>query len=146
MQTTGKKILIHLGLASAFAISTLALTDLIGLVFPDIGYHFLTVLYILIISAQILFYYATTYNNVWLTILSFILNYILTTAEQVNIEHKFHDTPFYQGEDFRYGVIVLCGLLWGTNKLLLDRLFIFLKAKTSLTNRADNLLTQLTKK
>jgi hypothetical protein len=41
-------ILLHLGLASAFAILTVTLTDLTVLIFPNIGWHFLAVLYILI--------------------------------------------------------------------------------------------------
>ena len=139
-------ILLHLGLASAFAILTAALTDLTVLIFPNIGWHFLTVLYILIVLAQILFYFLTTYTNVWLAILSFILNFVLWTAEQVNLESTFHDTFFYQDKNFRYAVIVLGGLLWGTNKLLLDKIFERFNFKMRASNRLDNLWTSVTKK
>lgn len=142
MHSTIKSALIHFGIAIIFAISTAALTDLTTLLPIDIGWHFLTVLYVLIVLGQIAFYYLTTYANVWLTILSFILNFILWVAEQVNLERLFHDTFFYQENDFRYGVIVLGGLLWAINKLAIDRLYILLKVNLSLTNRAERLWTQ----
>ena len=142
MQSTIKSALIHFGIAIVFAVSTAALTDLTTILPIDIGWHFLTVLYVLIVLGQIAFYYLTTYTNVWLTILSFILNFILWVAEQVNLERFFHDTFFYQDNNFRYGVIVLGGLLWAINKLIIDRLFILFKVNLSLTNRADKLWTR----
>jgi hypothetical protein len=137
MKRTGKIILLHLGLAIAFAISTAALTDLTTLLPIDIGWHFLTVLYILIVLGQIAFYFLTTYTNIWLTIFSFVLNFILWVVEQVNLESFFHDTFFYQDKIFRYAVIILGGLLWAINKLIIDRLFIVFKVNLSLTNRID---------
>jgi len=142
MQSTIKSALIHFGIAITFAISTAALTDLTTLLPIDIGWHFLTVLYVLIVLGQITFYYLTTYTNIWLTILSFILNFILWVAEQVNLERFFHDTFFYQDNDFRYGVIILGGFLWAINKLIIDRLYILFKVNLSLTNRAERLWTQ----
>lgn len=142
MQSTIKSALIHFGIAIAFAVSTAALTDLTKLLPIDIGWHFLTVLYVLIVLGLITFYYLTTYTNIWLTILSFILNFILWVAEQVNLERFFHDTFFYQDNNFWFGVIVLCGLLWAINKLIIDRLFILFKVNLSMTNRADKLWTR----
>ncbi len=120
MQKTIKTASIHFGLAIAFAISTAALTDLTTFLPIDIGWHFLTVLYILIVLGQIIFYFLTTYTNNWLTILSFILNFVLWVAEQVNLESFFQDTFFYQGKNMRYAVIILGGLLWAINKLFID--------------------------
>ena len=45
--------------------------------------------YILIVLSQVFFYLLTTYTNIWLTILSFILNFVLWVAEQVNLEAEF---------------------------------------------------------
>ncbi len=140
MQKTIKTASIHFGLAIAFAISTAALTDLTTFLPIDIGWHFLTVLYILIVLGQIIFYFLTTYTNNWLTILSFILNFVLWVAEQVNLESFFQDTFFYQDKNMRYAVIILGGLLWAINKLFIDRLFIVFKANLSLTNRVDKIL------
>jgi len=145
MRTNSKTILLHLGLASAFSF-LIAAFYLTIFIFPDFGWYLLAVLYILIILAQILFYLLTTYTNAWLTILSFILNFLLWVTEQVNFESNFHDTFFYQNENFRCIIIILSGLLWGINKILLDRIFIFLKVNTRLTNRADDLLKLLTMK
>jgi hypothetical protein len=140
MQKTIKTASIHFGLAIAFAISTAALTDLTTFLPIDIGWHFLTVLYILIVLGQIIFYFLTTYTNNWLTILSFILNFVLWVAEQVNLESFFQDTFFYQDKNMRYAVIILGGLLWAINKLFIDRLFIVFKVNLSLTNRVDKIL------
>ena len=141
MQSTIKSVLIHFGIAIAFAVMTAALTDLTTLLPIDIGWHILTVLYVSIVLGLIAFYFLTTYINIWLTILSFILNFILWVAEQVNLERIFHDTFFYQDNNFSYAVIVLGGLLWAINKLIIDRLFILLKLNLSLTNRAEKLWT-----
>ncbi len=113
-------MLIHFGIAIVFAVMTAALTDLTTPLPIDIGWHFLTVLYVLILLGLIAFYFLMTFTNFWLTILSFILNFILWVAEQVNFEKLFHDTFFYHNNKFRYGVIVLGGLLWAINKLIID--------------------------
>jgi len=142
MQTAVKSVLLHFGIAIVFAVATAALTDLTTFLPIDIGWHFLTVQYILIVLGQIAFYFLTTYTNIWLTILSFILNFILWVAEQVNIESYFHDTFFYQDDNLRYAVIVLGGLLWATNKLIIDKLFSVLKANLSLINRIEKIWTR----
>jgi hypothetical protein len=93
------------------------------LVLPDIGWHFLTVFYITIFIFQITFYYLTTnYKFDW-TALSFIMNFILWTFEQVVIEKNFYDSFIYKGDNFKIGVLILGGLLWVTNKILIDKLF-----------------------
>ncbi len=142
MESTIKSAIIHFGIAIAFAVLTGALTDLTTFLPIDIGWHFLTVFYVLIMLGLIAFYYLTTYTYIWLTILSFILNFILWVAEQVNLEKFFHDTIFYQDNNFRYGVIILGGLLWAINKIFIDRLFILLKVNLSSTNRAEKLWTR----
>ena len=64
---------------------------------------------------------ATNYKFGW-TALSFIVNFILWTLEQVIIEKNFHDSIIYKGENWKIGAIVLGGLLWVTNKVLIDQL------------------------
>ena len=142
MQKLIKTAIIHIGLAITFAILCAVLTDLSILLFPDIGWHFLTVFYLLIVFGQIAFYYFTTYTNIWWTIVSFILNFILWVAEQVNLESYFHDTFFYQDKNLRYAVIILGGLLWAINKLIIDRLFIVFKINLSLTTKTEKLWTR----
>lgn len=92
-------------------------------VLPDIGWHFMTVIYITIFVLQITFYYLTTNFNFGWTVLSFILNFILWILEQVIIEKNLHDSFIYQGENWKIGAYILGGLLWVTNKILLDYLF-----------------------
>ena len=92
-------------------------------VLPNIGWHFLTVMYITVFTLQITFYYLTTNFKFGWTVLSFILNFILWTFEQVIIEKTFHDSIIYNGENGKLGVYILGGLLWVTNKILIDKLF-----------------------
>jgi hypothetical protein len=93
------------------------------LVLPDIGWHFLTVIYITIFIFQITFYYLTTNYKFGWTALNFIMNFILWTFEQVVLEKNFHDSFIYKGDNFKIGVLILGGLLWVTNKILIDKLF-----------------------
>lgn len=140
MLTSAKTILLHFGIAVALALLVGIAPQLIVRLFPDIGWHLLTAFYLIIACAQITFYLLTTFTGLWLTILSFVLNFILWVAEQVNLESFFHDAAFYQDERFRYGVIVLGGLLWAFNKLVIDRLYIVLKVRISIANRADRIV------
>ena len=93
------------------------------LVLPEIGWHFLTVIYITIFIFQITFYYLTTNYKFGWTALNFIMNFILWTFEQVVLEKNFHDSFIYKGDNFKIGVLILGGLLWVTNKILIDKLF-----------------------
>ncbi|MCW2263734.1 MULTISPECIES: hypothetical protein [Sphingobacterium] len=92
-------------------------------VLPNIGWHFLTVMYFTVFTLQITFYYLTTNFKFGWTVLSFILNFIFWTFEQVIIEKTFHDSIIYNGENWKLGVYILGGLLWVTNKILIDKLF-----------------------
>ena len=86
----------------------------------DIGWHFMIVIYILILLLQIAFYILTTNFQFGRTTLSFLLNFILWTLEQVGSEMIFHNTWLYQEPGLQ--VIFLGSTLWATNKLLLDKL------------------------
>jgi len=135
-----KKWGVHLGLGSIFAMLTIATTHLYILIFPETGWSFLTVFYYSIILLQILYYYLTTYSKAVLTILSFVVNFILWVAEQVNLERSFQDTAFYNDIKYRVAVVLLGGLLWSINKLLIDRALIFMKAKLALNNRIERMM------
>lgn len=118
-----KKTTIQYILGLGLALLTIPIVVGTLAVLPDIGWHFMTVIYVTIFVLQITFYYLTTnYKFSW-TALSFIMNFILWTFEQVIIEKTFHDSFIYQGENWKVGAYLLGGLLWVTNKLLIDQLF-----------------------
>jgi hypothetical protein len=95
--------------------------------FPNISWKHASV--ILIFTAlifQILFYYLTTHYNFGWTALSFIINVILWTVEQVVIEKNFHDELLHHSNE----LLILGGLLWVTNKILIDKIFELNKSTT----------------
>lgn len=124
-----------LGLALALLI--IPVVEGILAILPDIGWHFLTVIYITIFVFQILFYFLTSHHNVWWTLLSFISNFVLWTFEQVQIEKNFHDSFIYQGENYKIGVLILGGMLWVTNKIIIDKLLAINKSTNSKMSRMD---------
>ena len=123
-----KKTTLHYLLGVGLALLTIPIFEGTMLVLPDIGWHFLTVFYITVFIMQITFYYLTTNFKFGWTILSFILNFLLWTFEQVIIEKTFHDSFIYKGENEKVGALILGGLLWVTNKILIDQLFNFNKS------------------
>ena len=118
-----KKTTIQYLIGVVLALLTIPIVEVTLAVLPDIGWHFLTVIYVTIFVLQITFYYLTTNFKFGWTVLSFILNFILWTFEQVIIEKTFHDSFIYQGENWKIGAYILGGLLWVTNKILIDKLF-----------------------
>ena len=117
-----KKTTIQYLLGFGLALLTIPIVEGTLAVLPDIGWHFLTVIYVTIFVLQITFYYLTTNFKFGWRVLSFVLNFILWTFEQVIIEKNFHDSFIYQGENWKIGAYVLGGLLWVTNKILIDQL------------------------
>jgi hypothetical protein len=110
---------------------------------PSPGYQFLTYMYISILLGLVLYYFLMTYFKIRLTILSFILNFVLWVAEQVNISSEFQDTFLYHNDNFRIAIVILGGFLWTTNKILLDWLFIKMKANANSSNHLDKLLEKV---
>jgi hypothetical protein len=135
-----KRIFAHIIVATMFAIVTIGITDLCIRIYPDIGWYVLTVSYVSILILQTLYYILFSYTNIWFSALGFTANFILWVAEQVNIEKIFHDSFFYQNDNWRYGVVILGGLLWSVNKLIVDRIYELLKVKMQSLNRLDQLL------
>jgi hypothetical protein len=117
-----KKTTIQYLLGLGLALLTIPIVEGTLAVLPDIGWHFMTVIYVTIFVLQITFYYLTTNYKFGWTALSFIVNFILWTLEQVVIEKTFHNTFIYQGESWKIGAYILGGLLWVTNKILIDQL------------------------
>ena len=109
-------------LGFGLALLTILIAQGVLTIFPSIGWNILGVLYITIFTFQIAFYYLTTNFRLSWTILSFVLNFVLWTTEQVIIERTFHDSFIYQGGDWKLGVYILGGFLWVTNKIILDKL------------------------
>ncbi|MFO0477584.1 MAG: hypothetical protein ACK50L_02220 [Bacteroidota bacterium] len=116
-----KKTTIQYILGLGLALLTIPIVEGTLVLLSDIGWHFMTVIYVTIFVLQIIFYYLTTNYKFGWTALSFILNFILWTFEQVVIEKTFHDSFIYQGENWKIGAYVLGGLLWVSNKILIDQ-------------------------
>ena len=91
---------------------------------PFVGYFYM----FFIIGGLLYSYHLTNLFKFSLTILSFFLNFIAWTAEQVTIESNYHHTQFYQSENYNYLVVLLGTFLWVTNKILIDFVFILFKA------------------
>ena len=123
-----KKTAIQYILGLGLALLTIPILEGTFAVLPDIGWHFITVFYITILVLQITFYYLTTNFKFGLTSLSFLFNFVLWLLEQVLIEKNFHDSFIYKGTNYKIGVFILGGLLWVTNKILIDKLFGFNKS------------------
>ncbi|MES2620983.1 MAG: hypothetical protein V4615_09025 [Bacteroidota bacterium] len=132
-----KKITIQYLIGVGLALFTIPVVEGVLAVLPDIGWHFMTVIYITIFVFQITFYYLTTNYKFGWTVLSFIVNFILWTFEQVVIEKNFHDSFIYKGDNFKIGALILGGLLWVTNKILIDKLIDLNKSIHTQTNKIN---------
>lgn len=86
---------------------------------PDIGWHFLTLLYILMLMFQVTYYYLTAEQRlVWATV-NFTLNFILWSVELVAFEKHFGESELYSNENQIY-LAAIPALFWTTNKQLID--------------------------
>jgi len=132
-----KKTTIQYLIGVGLALLTIPVVEGTLALLPDIGWHFLTVTYITILVFQIIFYYLTTNYKFGWTVLTFILNFILWTFEQVTIEKNFHDSFIYKGDNYKIGVLILGGLLWVTNKILIDKLFDLSKSINKQTSKIN---------
>jgi hypothetical protein len=71
-----------------------------------------------------------------------VINFIFWTAEQVNLESTFEDSWLYQKENFN-GLIILGGILWEVNKLILDWIYLNrnIKSRKSIVDKIIKLNT-----
>ena len=132
-----KKTTIQYLLGLGLALLTIPIVEGTLAVLSDIGWHFLTVIYVTIFILQITFYYLTTNFKLGWTVLSFITNFILWTFEQVIIEKNFHDTFIYKSDNFKIGALILGGFLWVTNKILIDKFFYLNKSIHKQTSKIN---------
>lgn len=95
----------------------------IVLLFPDISWKLLVMFIIITVFIfQILFYYLTSIrNNLW-TIRSFITNYFLWVIELSFINYILSDSNTSWDRDYDGVIFILFGILWVTNKILIDNL------------------------
>ena len=133
-----KYILLHYGYA---AILCLFLYLILRIPLDIIYYYHLFI----VLGGLLLYYHLTNLHKFSLTILSFFLNFIVWTAEQVNLESEFHHTSFYQSGDNGFLVILLGGFLWTTNKIILDFIFKYFKAQRKDKMRLEVFLTKITR-
>ena len=118
-----KKIVVQYLLGIGLALLLIPVSKGTLALFPNIDYEIFTVFYIAIVVFQIIFYYLTTNYKLGWTVLSFILNFILWTFEQVQIYKNFEDSFIYKENNYGTEALILGGLLWVTNKILIDKLF-----------------------
>jgi hypothetical protein len=124
---TKKYFITNYGCAAALTILLIIITQI-----PYITYFYL----FLILAGLLIHYYLTTLFRLTLTSFSFIINFILWSVEQINIESVFHDTSLYQSDNYKFFVVMLGTFLWATNKIIIDFFFILFrsepKSKTNL--------------
>jgi hypothetical protein len=102
---------------------------------------FLGAFYMFYILAGLLFYYdLMNFHKFVLTVVGFFLNFIIWTAEQVNLESYFHNTVLYQTKDYYFLVVFLGAFLWASNKLIIDFIFSFFKAARKDKSKFENYL------
>lgn len=137
-----RSILIHYMFGIGLALLITPIVEGFLWILPDIGWHFLTVLYSVILLLQVVFYYLASYHSLRWTVLNFVVNYVLWVFEQVQIEQSFGDSFIYQGEKNGVYVLVLGAILWVTNKLLFDAFLFRNKLIVRRPNRLDILVTK----
>jgi hypothetical protein len=123
MMISRSKALKHYILGVALGLLVFVLSYFVLLI-PSIGYEVLGYLYVFTLVAQIIFYWHTSNGNYLRTIINFMLNFFLWTFELVELEHLLEGTTVYRflyHTDELYALrFILGGLLWATNKLILD--------------------------
>ena len=100
----------------------------------------LSIVYTIIFVMLIVFYVLMTYLNFWLSVLSFLINFIGTYLELQVIEEIYHDSSFYNVELERLVLIVLGSFLWVKNKMTIDKIFGIIKFKLKDHSYFDNYL------
>jgi len=106
----------------------------------DGGFESLSIFYLSVFVQQMVYYVLLTHNGFWITLGAFLLNYILWIAEQVNLEATFTQSTFYIEDRWTYGVVVLGGVLWATNKLIIDWAFAKLKVRFRPRSLAERIM------
>src|SRR5690606_10281627 len=129
-----RKIAIHYLLGIALGLIVFLLSYVLMLI-PGIGYGVLAVVFALIFFAQGTFYWLTAvHSRMWSTV-GFVLNFILWTTELVQLEYLLDESSthrlLYHDDSYYWLRFVLGGLLWSTNKLVLDEVIGYIVGKNS---------------
>ena len=131
-----KTVLLYvLGIGLVFL--TIPIVEGVMYILPDIGWYILLVLYLTIFMLQILFYYLTTYFNLGWTAFSFVLNLLLLMFEFVLVERYIPDSFLSKRPSWSIGGYFIGGVLWVTNKILLDKLVLRKKDIHKQPNRVN---------
>lgn len=130
-------IIRHLGLSLLLATIVLSLSWFTVEMFPSLGYNIFFLVYIMIIGALIYYYNLMTYFGFRKSLLHFILNFVLWGLEQVLISTNFEKTFLYQDENYKALIVVIGGILWTANKLLLDTIFKTFNSRAAEMNKFD---------
>ena len=118
-----RKITIHFALGIGLGLLAFGAIHLMMLI-PGVGHGIFTVLYVLILLAQGVFYARTAvHRKLWSTI-NFVANFILWVTELVQLEHLLEGSSahrlFYHNDSYYWLRFALGGVFWATNKLVLD--------------------------
>ncbi len=130
--------------ALSIAICVGLLITIFILIFSFLGYGVLLFAYIFILTGLIVFYRLTSILTIGWTVLSFIINFILWTAEQVLIEKKLHDTILYQEDGIaQVFVLTLGALLFAFNKILIDLILISVGVNCKKEMRIERIIKKI---
>lgn len=92
---------------------------------PIPGYGALGYMYAFTLGAQVTYYWLTSTNHLKHAILNFILNFFLWITELVQLEHLLDGTGIhriiYRSDELYVLRSLLGGILWASNKLLIDK-------------------------
>ena len=118
-----RKLWSHYTLGIALGLFVFVMSYLLMLI-PEVGYGIFLVIIVLIIFAQGTFYGLTAFHGrAWSTI-GFFVNLILWATELVQLEQQLDGSSLhrflYHNDDFYALQFVLGGILWATNKLVID--------------------------
>ncbi|MGC1240900.1 MAG: hypothetical protein WA874_04890 [Chryseosolibacter sp.] len=138
-----RRLITNIWVALAIGAIVGLLTFLFVWSFSFLGYGALLFAYIFILLGLILFYKLTSVLSIGWTVLSFFMNFILWTFEQVVFEKRFHDTVLYQEEWVTQSFVLTFGsLLFAFNKVLLDEVFRLVGVKVKDEMRIEAIIRQ----
>ena len=117
-------------------------------IFSFLGYGvFLFVYFFLGLCLFYFFRLTTEYKNKFLTTLSFLLNFILWTVEQVMFEQRFHYTSLYQDEYIMpFFVLAFGAFLLAINNVIIGLLINLFKPELKEKTRIEYILDRLNSK
>jgi hypothetical protein len=142
-----KSILLQLLLALIFAVIFRFIYFFVFDVFSFLGWGVMTIIFSLTLLALILFHWITNIFSPALSVISFVINFLIWVAEQVCFEKYFNQTFLYRDEETKFiFVFLFASFLFSLNKILIDFIFIKLGLKPTKNMMFENLIQKLKKK